>query len=315
MKSEIPPQHGEWIINDMSFSVKTHSLSAVSPVNFTYQYNTEEKLNSTLHLYRGGFGHYDHKLLEKFQDAALSKQNCLVLTDVKSLQDVFKDTLSDVSFGEISGSLYLKTTDGRYVMTRDNRLYIGGAGEKAFFNIVPVQDGKFELKLSRTKFIEIEQTYPYTANITEEIVDETQTGNRRFEIDYRNNKISFKIITPDGYRFLSYAEACSERIVRAIGLELNDVVVNPYKFVVEFVSESNIKYNFDPQTKEVKYFNELLAFESRHTVDIKQQIINETNLIVSCPTTELSKPLSAVNINIALAKTNFSSSGTFTPSQ
>jgi hypothetical protein len=312
-RSTAQQRRGGPINNVMAFSVKSHSLSALSPVNFTYHYNSEEKIKSTLNLYQGNFGYYEHDLLSNFKDAALSKKNCLILTDVKSLKEVFQKPFTTLLIGTISGSLYLKTSDGKYVTTKDNHLYAGGVGQKAFISIIPQQDGTVELKLGKNKYIEIQETYPYTVNISEALVGETNRAKRRFQIDYKDNKITFKILTSEGYRFLSYSSACSERIIRAIGVELNDTIVNPYKFSTEFVSTPSMLYNFNSQTKEIKYFNELLAFETRQTVDIKEQTTNETNLIVSCPTSTLSKSLSAVNVNIALAKTNFSSSGTYSP--
>jgi hypothetical protein len=96
-------------------------------------------------------------------------------------------------------------------------------------------------------------------------------------------------------------------------VELNETLVNPYRFTVESISDPSIEYNFDPTTSEIKYYNELLASQTRQTVDIKTNTEKNTNLLVTCPTFELTETNDAVNLNIALMKTNFSSSGTYSP--
>ena len=293
----------------MSFEVKTYSLSALSPVKFTYKYNSEEKLQKTFSGFRGGFGYYDHALFANFKDAALSKKNCLVLTDVKDLDSIFVQSFQTLSLGTIAATISLKTQNNQSLTTKDNQVYIGGVGKKLFINIVPIENNVVELKVDKTKYVQIDEQYPYTVRLTETILDESERSVRRFEVDFRNNQISFKAKTNEGYRFLSYGV---DRVLRAVGLELNETIVNPYRFVVDSVSNTSLDYDFDPTTSEIKYFNEFLSYDTRQTVDIKTNTEKNTNLFISCPTFELAKA-DTVNLNISLVKTNFSSSGTYSP--
>lgn len=293
----------------MAFVVNTRPLSAISSVKFTYNYNSEEKLHNVYNAFRGNFGYYDYTLFRNFKDAALSKKNCLVLTDVKDLQSVFETQKTTLSLGTIAGTTFLKANNNEFLTVTGKQVYVGGNGEKLFINIIPISKNIVELKATDSNYLQIDNQYPYTVNLSQTILDESPMSVRRFEIDYKDGLASFKVKTPEGYRFLSYGV---DKVLRAVGVELNETIVNPYRFAIVPVTETSVEYNFDPTTSEIKYFNELLGSNTRQTVDIKTNTEKNTNLLVSCPTMELSGS-GSVNLNIALMKTNFSSSGTYSP--
>ena len=178
-----------------------------------------------------------------------------------------------------------------------------------FINIVPITKNIVELRTTKTQKIQIDKEYPYTARLSDEELGGDDIERQRFEIDFKNGLIYFKTKTQEGYRFLSYGV---DQVVRAVGLMLNNTAINSYFFVPEFVSDSSILYNFDAKTDEIKYFNELSNTDNRLTVNIKENQETNTNLLVSCSTKDISK-LNTVSVNIALTKTNFSSSGSYTP--
>lgn len=293
----------------MAFVVNTRPLSALSSVKFTYNYNSEEKLHNVYNSFRGNFGYYDYILFKNFKDIALSKKNCLVLTDVKDLQSVFETQKTVLSLGTIAGTTFLQATNNEFLTVTGKQVYVGGNGKRLFLNIVPININTVELKTNESIYLQIDEQYPYTVKLTETILDESQSYVRRFEVDYNDNKISFKVKTPEGYRFLSYGV---DKVLRAVGVELNDTIINPYVFTVVPVTDTSIEYNFDPTTSEIKYYNELLSYSTRQTVDIKTNTEKNTNLLISCPTAEITKE-ETVNLNVALLKTNFSSSGTYSP--
>lgn len=298
----------------MGFSASTQSLSALTPVKFTYKFNKEENLSGVLNSFRNGFEYYKHDAFENFHDAALSKKSCLILTNNKPLKDVFDSDSKQIDIGTIAGCLFLKTPNKKYFTVTDNGIYVGGIGEKLFINVVPILGNVVELKVGKTQHIQIDKEYPYTAKLSEEILDGEDLERQRFELEYRNNLISFKTKTQEGYRYLSYG---IDQTVRAVGLMLNETVVNPYLFTPEFVSTNGLYYDFDAKTSEVKYYNELAAFANRYTVNIKQEQESNTNLLISCSTATiaLSGSSGKVPINIALTKTNFSSSGSYSTKQ
>lgn len=295
----------------MGFSLSTNSLSALSPVKFTYKFNKEETLSRSLNTYNNGFNYYKHDAFENFQDAVLSKKNCLILTDNKSLKTVFNSDSKQLNVGTVSGCMYLKAPSGKYVTTLSDRLYVGGVGEKLFINIIPITDSIVEIRTGKTKQIQIEKEYPYTAKLTTEVLDGDEIERQRFEVDYKDGLICFKTKTAEGYRYLSYG---ADQTLRAVGLMLNETVVNPYLFTPEFISTNGLYYDFDAKTTEVKYHNEMASFADRYTVNIKEEQESDTNLLISCATTDIAKTGEGV-INIALTKTNFSSSGTYSTKQ
>lgn len=293
----------------MSFTTNKLSLSSVKPLQFVYEYGTKQTFVKDLIYFSGGFGYYKHEALQNFKDAALSRKNCLFLTDVKALKNVFENQVVEYDISKISGSLFLKVGN-KYITQLNDQLFVGGVGRPLFFNIVPLDNGLVELRVDRTKYIEIDQQYPYTARLSQEILDPTEQQFRQFEAEYRDGLISFRVKTNEGFRFLSYG---ADNVLRAVGLEINDTIVNPYHFVAEFTTAPTLKYNFEPTNYEVKYFNDLYDQTNKTNLNIKNFAEKSTSLLISCPTLKMSEN-EEVNVNISILKDYFSSTGTFLPS-
>lgn len=293
----------------LPLSANYYPLSALNPVRFTYKYNSEEKLAEKINLFDGGFSYYQYNLLDNFRDAALSKKNCIVLTDIKSLESVFETKPERLYIGNIAGCIHLKTNEGKYFTSLRNQVFVGGKGKKIFLNLIPISNNIVEIKSGEDDaYLQIDENYPYTVRLSNEVLAEGDTYRRRFEVDYANGQMTLKVQTQQGSRYVSYSSV--DRVVRAVGLELNETLINPYRLKVELISKDSMLYNFNPINDEIKYFNELTALKSRRTLDLKQMRQKDTNYIVSCPTTEMAKSGEVV-INMALSKTNFSSSGTY----
>ena len=282
-------------------------LSALNPIKFSYKFNREEKVDSTLYSYNNGFRFYTHKAFEGFHDALLSKKTCLVLTKNISLRDVFDSDSTQINVGTVAGSFYLKTPDGKYFTRIRDDLFVGGIGEKLFLTIVPVQNNYVELVVENFKKITIDEDYPYTARLSNDILNEDKIYRQRFEIDYKDNLISFKAKVKEGYRFLSYG---IDKIVRATGLMLNDTVCNNYLLTPEWITNDGLYYGFDAKTTEVKYYNQIPTFINQNTVTIKDETDIDTHLLITCATETIAQS-AIVPINIALMKSNFSSAGTY----
>lgn len=293
----------------MSFVVNTYSLSAITPVKFVYKYNTEEKIAGSYASIKGDFAYYKHDALVNFKDVALSRKTCLMLTDVKNVRDVFETSNTNYNIGEITGTLLLKVRD-KLITETEGSLYVGGTGKPILITVVPVGENLAELRVNRTNWIQIDQTYPYTARLSQDVVDDSELQFRRFYIEYSQGLICFKVKTPEGYRFLSHGV---DNVLRAVGLELNDTIVNSYHFEAEYKTRSTINYNYTPDEKEVKYYNDVVDQRYKTNVKLKEVIDSQTNLLISCPTNEISKSKEVV-INISSLKTNYNPSGTFSPS-
>lgn len=293
----------------LPLSVNFHPLSALTPVKFTYKYNSEEKLSEKTNIFAEGFSYYEHELLNNFKDVALSKNTCVVLTDIKPLEEIFEKKSQRFYIGVIAGCVRLKTQNNVYFTTKRNQVYVGGVGKKLLLNIIPIGRNVVELKSGEDDaYLQIDESYPYTIKLSNEVLSQQDEYRRRFEVDYSNGQITLKIQTQEGSRFLSYSS--TDRVVRATGVELNETIINPYRLNVELVSNDSMLYNFNPINDEIKYFNDLTAFKNRRTLELKQTRQRDTNYLVSCPTTEMAKSNEVV-VNIALSKTNFSSLGTY----
>lgn len=292
----------------MGLSVNINSLSALNPVKLTYRHASDEKLASEIILGSNGIVYYKHAIFENFKDASLSRKNCLVLTDVKDLNDVFETQAYNIEFGTIAGCIFLKNSAGKYLTTLDNQIYVGGTGQKLFLNVIPSADGSVYLKFNKTSFVEFDDSYPYPLRISDETIVDEQLYTRKFYIDYVNGKASFKVKTNEGFRFVSFGV---DKVVRAVGLELNDTVVNQYHLNVEFITESSVPYNTDSKMKQVQYFNEFESTDTRKTLEVKSQSDKHTNLLVTCATTQINLSAAEAFVNIAPTKTNFTSFGTY----
>lgn len=288
--------------------VYIHSLSALAPVKLVYNFNRAEELTSTLDTYRNGFSYYKYSAFENFQDAVLSNKTCLILSDNVSLKEIFKIDSKQIDVGSIASCFYLKNSLGKYVTALSEKLYIGGVGDKLLINVIPHGNNLVELKVGNTEYIQVDKEYPYTASISRESLDGDDVRRQQYELDYKDGLICFRTLTDEGWRYLSYG---ADQTVRAVGLILNETMVNNYLFVPEFVSTNGIHYDFDAKNSQTKYFNELTTSGNRETVNIKQEKEANTNLLISCATAEISKPDAEASVNISITKTNFSSSGSY----
>lgn len=290
--------------------INTYSLSALTPVKLTYKFNNEEKLSNTLTSLNNGFSFYTHDALISAQDVVMSNHNLLILTNKIPLRTVFDVDSSVVNVGKIAGSLYLKSS-GRYITFTKNDVYCGGTGNKLLITISPIEGNIVELVVDTTKRIMIDEEYPYTARISSDILIASKIYRQRFEMDLRDGRCLFKVLTNEGPRFLSYG---ADNVVRAVGIMLNEFKINSYLFDTEFTSNENVLCGFDAKTSEVKYFNEFASFSNQKTVSIKTEEQTDTHLLISCATSTLATS-AEVPVNIALTKTNFSSSGTYSTKQ
>lgn len=294
---------------DPSFTFNTNSLSALTPVEFTYNFNKDESLAKTFRSHTNGFSYYKHNALTDVKDAVFSKKNFLILTKKKSLFDVFDPDSEILPLGTIAGTVFLKNKLNQYVTSLKGTVYVGGT-TPLMITISPLETSKSTVKLvvDKTHRIIIDKEYPYTARVSNDDLLEEDEYRQYFEADYANEKICFKTLTKEGWRYLAYN---SDQTVRATGLSLNELEISPYVFSMEQVSDKTILYNFNAKTSEVSYFNELTTYLNRNTVTTKNEFENDTHLLVSCPTLTIGSSTKKVPVNISLTKTNFAASGSY----
>ncbi len=286
----------------------SYSLSALQPVKFSYNFNREEKLDYSFFLFSNGFGYYTHKAFQEFRDAVISKKNCLLLTKNISLKEMFDPDSYRINVGTIAGSFYLKTSENKYFRKLRDGIFIEGIGEKLLLTVVPILENYVELVAEDyKKKLTIDEKYPYTARLSQDILNEDKIHRQRFEMEYQNGMISLKTKTEEGYRFLSYGV---DNVVRATGLMLNDTISNNYLHKVEMLTNGSIYYGFDARSTEIKYWNQIPTFINQNTVTVKEEKDIDTHLMISCTTDAISKSTN-VPINVSLTKSNFSAAGTY----
>lgn len=297
----------------MSFSSSINSLSALTPIEFVYSFNTEEALDFYRREFSNKLGYNSYTAFENIQDLAISKKNALFLTDVKSLSSIFKQTTNTLDIKSLAGTVFLKSTDDQYLIQNGETFFVGSSAlyDKAVLTIVPVDaNNNVELYSKDGVPLVVDTKYPYTVRaFKEETLTPDKYYTKLFKIDYSDNTISFKTTTVEGDRYLSYG---TDGIFRAVGLMLNNTVFNSYLFVPEFITTSELSIGFDPSSVEVKYYNDIETFQNRLTLDIKEKNVSDTNLLISCATSDMTKE-DKTPINIALLRTNFTSTGTYAP--
>ena len=298
----------------MSFEVKTLSLSSLSPLRLTYNYNSKEEISSHYRVVDSGLRYYQHELLDDCADGAFSQNNALVLTKRKDIKTIFAQPTTYVNIQSVACCFYLTVPDtdtlidDTTVKLYSDQFYIGGQGTDVLFNAIPVENGTIELK-ANGQLIAVSETYPYNLILLDEPLQEN-IHRQRFEVSAYGNKITLKNKTAGGYRYVSYS---SDRILRCVGLQLNDTTINSYLFNPIFISTSSNAYDFNPSMKEIRYYNEFGSTEQEKEVDVKTQMQLDTNLLVSCSLDDVASN-EEINVNIAITKTNFATSGTFNTS-
>jgi len=107
-------------------------------------------------------------------------------------------------------------------------------------------------------------------------------------------------------------------ILRGTGLGFNTgLVINPYQFIVDFLTAEQIKYDFNAKNaQEIKYLAKYPATVDKSSVSIGPVTTSNTHYLVSCPINSFTASTNQkVPINIAMLKTNFSTSGSYDTKQ
>lgn len=299
----------------MSFQTHIVPLSALSPIRFTYEFKSKEPLHSKYKVLDNGVRFLEHELLNKSSDSVFSQNNAIVLTEIKDLKQIFEEKTEQLNVRYISACFYLSFPDNIHLVGNttvkklNKRFFVGGSGQEAIFNIIPLGNNLIELKTEQ-KNLAISENYPYDLILLDEPLQEN-VFRQQFEIDVFENKFTLKTKTNEGYRYLSYSKV--DRALRATGVQLNATTINQYLLEPIFVSKDHISHNFDPTIKEVRYFNQVETTPELKNLNLKTQKQADTNLTISCSLDELITE-KEVNVNIAIMKTNFATNGTFNTS-
>jgi hypothetical protein len=289
-------------------SIVYKSLSALSPIELRYDYHKKEELQSSLQTFADGRSFYTIDGLHNYQDVAINRESCFVLTTAVNLSSVFTPT-KNITLGQLPGSIVLQPRNSiiyyvSYDETADN--FTLALTSSSILFVKPISDtNEVELKLNG-KYLQVEKTYPYEVNLNVRSLDPEDINRQRFEILYQNGLITIKTHTDEGYRYLALG---NDYILRATGLILNNSVVNDYVFKCISVTDNILKRGFISANTWATYYFDIESGVNNKNVKINKNITpTETNLLIDFPV-EKAAETGIANINIANLKTAVTPSG------
>lgn len=289
-------------------SIVYKPLSALSPIELKYDYHKEEELQSSLQTFADGRSFYKIDGLQNYQDIAINRESCFVLTTAVNLSSIFTTT-KNITIGELPASIVLQPRNSivyyvSYDETADN--FTLALTSSSILFVKPINDtDEVELKLNG-KYLQIEKTYPYEVNLNVRSLDPEDINRQRFQILYRDGLITIKTRTDEGYRYLALG---NDYILRATGLILNNSVVNDYVFKCLPVTDNILARGFVSANTWATYYFDIESGVNNRNVKINKDITPiETNLLIDFPA-EKAAETGIANINVANLKTAVTPSG------
>jgi hypothetical protein len=283
------------------------SLSSLSPIELKYQYHRDEELQASINTYQEGYSFYEVDGLDGFQDVAINKNSCFVLTPTVELNSIFTPT-TKIDLGKLPGSIQLQPRDSfiYYISYKEINNTFNQSLSASTFYVAPIENTNEVELFVNNKYVQVNAAYPYVVYLNEKTLDPEEIYRQRFEIIYQNNLITFKTKTDTGYRYLALN---NDNTLRAVGLILNDTPINDYVFKCIPVTTSTINRGFNPTNNWVTYFFDIESEVDNKTVTVNKDITdNKTNLLLDFPL-EQAAELGTVNVNIANLKTAVTPSG------
>jgi hypothetical protein len=290
------------------------ALSSIAPLNLQYNFNKNEELKTGAITYSDGLSFTKHEALKEFQDIAITRNTCFVLTTSISLSTALYNNSKNIKIGELPGSLVLQPRNqlSYYVGYNASNFFNLQSNTNTIFYISPVGNNEVEIFVN-SQYLQVDSAYPYIVRLNSKSLDIDEIQRQRFKIYYQNdNTIMFATSTDTGYRFLCCDK--NDNIMRATGVILNSSIVNDYIFKCLNVTISSLNNNFIPNNSWVTYYLQPeLTVTQNETLDINKDFKNiTTNLLLDFPI-QKSFGLNNIDINIANLKTNITTTGNPAP--
>jgi len=282
------------------------SLTALQPVELNYDFYKTELLQKDTESFVEGYNFVNLKSLQNFQDVAINKNTCFVLTTSISLSAIF-EVQSELSIGQIPGSVNLLPQNSTiYFIGNDtNRDIITLSLTPQNIFITPLGNNEIELRIGNL-YLQFDESYPYQVRANNLLLDEDQLYRRKFRYIYQNNLLSIIAQTKDGDRYLAFG---ADNVLRATGIILGNNAINNYVFKVQNVTNTELTYNFEPENKWVTYYLDFTSQTENTTLTINKKINTPTNFLFSFPV----QAKNIQNVNIANLKTGYTPTGSPTP--
>jgi hypothetical protein len=285
-------------------------FNSLKPIELKYYYYKDEPLQAAYIGYNGGIDFYKLNGLNNFQDIAINKGSCFVLTSTVCLSCFFPSP-KNFKLGEIPGTLKIqsRSLSSEYIVYTGSNTFTSGpflSSEATNFFINVKENSDVVEILVNNKYLQVDSDYPYTVRIGDKINDPNFTKRQEFYCDVYNEFITFKTLTNAGYRFLAVGK---NNTLEATGVILNDQIVNDYFFKIVRSTSNTLNYNFIPDNNWVTYFLDFPSQVYNRDVSLNKVFYNvETNFLLDFSIEPATKTDTAI-FNIANLKTSLSPTG------
>jgi len=285
------------------------SLTALQPLELKYDYFSNNILNSETIGFQEGYNFYKIAGLENFTDTSINRGSCFILTTATNLKSFFSDPTT-ISIGELPGTFKLQPRNSTiyyagYNTTSNTITFDSLEGINFFVTPIDKTTKEIEIRVGNL-YLQIDSMYPFTARLGEKIIIEEEKYRQKFYYTFLNGFIGFKVLTNEGFRFLSFGV---DNILRAVGLILNESIVNDYYFKCVNITSNNLSYDFIPANKWVTYFLDFPNQVNNNDVSLNKEFANDTvNFLIDFPIEQAIKA-GQTTLNIANLKTGFTPAG------
>ena len=283
------------------------SLSSLSPIILKYQYNRNEELVSSNTFYTNGYNTSNLQSLNRYQDIAINKGTCFVLTSSISLSSFFSAP-EENRIGKLPVSILLQPrfSSNFYVTYKENSFSMSLSSDASFFYISEIKDSNQVEIFVNNKILQIEKNYPYQAYLSDRPLYGVNLHRQRFNVVYQNNNISFYTLTDSGYRYLALNKY--DYTLRATGTLLNNSVYNDYIFNCVPITSTTQQLGFKPTNDWVTYYFDIESGAENKSVAVNKDLNPVSNFLLDFPVETAIKSGTAT-INIANLKTNTTPTG------
>lgn len=289
-------------------SIVYKSLSALTPIELKYEYYKNEDLRAATTTYKSGLSLYRAHGLDNFRDLSINRESCLMLSPALELSAVFTSTKEEV-LGKQPGSVQLQARNSLIYYVKydeENNRFAQKLQEASTFFIQPLAGSNEAEIFVNNKYLQIDEEYPYVARLGNRSLDPESIHRQRFEVTYQDGYIMFSTRTNAGYRYLALN---NDNILRAVGLVLNESVINDYVFKSVEVTKPTLNQGFAPTNNWVTYYYDIEQEKNNKTVVINKDIKpTKTNLLFDF-SLEKAAEQGKININIANLKTGVTPAG------
>lgn len=291
-------------------SIVYKSLSSLSPVELKYEYYKDEQLKVSRKTYKEGYTFYETDGFQNYQDVAINKGSCFVLTSSINLNEVFLPA-NTITIGQLPTSILLQPRNSliyyaKYQPVTNTIAQVLSSETPSVFYLSPIGlTDEVEIFVNN-RYLQVREEYPYIVYTAERSLDPEEIHRQRFKVVYQGSFITFKTRTNSGYRYLCFTD---DNIMRATGLVLNNTAVNDYVFKCLPVTTVTLQKGFIPSNDWVTYYFDIESEAENKTVTINKDILDtSTNFLIDFPIERVFEG-TEVNVNVANLKTGLTPAG------